>query len=64
MADITKISTKGQVVIPNELRKQLGISEGDTLQIEKVGKLLVLKKIELSSLAKELGGSNKRGGQK
>jgi len=62
VAEITKISTKGQVVIPNELRKQLGISEGDTLQIEKVGKLLVLKKIELSSLAKELN-KPKRGGR-
>lgn len=55
MVDITKISTKGQIVIPNELRRELGMQEGDTLQIERVGDLIVLKKIELTSLAKDLG---------
>jgi len=59
MVDVTKVSTKGQVVIPRELRKQLGLAEGDNLQIEKVGDLLVLKKITLESLEKELRGGKK-----
>lgn len=56
MAEITKISTKGQVVIPQEVRDALGIKPGDTLQLERVGDLVVLKKIKLTSLANELGG--------
>lgn len=56
MIDLTKISTKGQVVIPNEIRKKLNIDPGDTLQIEEVNGLIVLKRIELSSLKNELGG--------
>ena len=59
MGDITKVSSKGQVVIPREIREQLGLKEGDSLQIEKVGDLVVLKKIELDSLAKELRGEKK-----
>ena len=41
---ITKISSKGQIVIPNEMRKDL--SEGDKLVIIKNGKQLILKKME------------------
>ena len=60
MTDITKISTKGQVVIPNDIRKKLGLKGSDNLQIEQVGDLIVLKKVELESLSKELS----RGGRK
>lgn len=59
MAELTKISTKGQVVIPKEIREALGIKESDTIQVEKVGDLIVLKKVELQSLAKELRGERK-----
>jgi len=58
VAELTKISTKGQVVIPNGIRKRLKIDPGDTLQIEQVGDLIVLKKIELQPLKKQL----RRGG--
>lgn len=30
----TKVSTKGQVVIPSRLRRRLGILEGDPLDVE------------------------------
>lgn len=63
MADITKVSTKGQVVIPRELREALGLGEGDSLQVEKVGDLLVLKKIALGSLEEDLKKAT-RGGNK
>lgn len=59
MTEITRISSKGQVVIPRELRKKLGLGDGDSLQVEQVGDLLVLKKIELGSLADELRGEKK-----
>jgi len=54
MAEITKISTKGQVVIPNSIRRALKLAPGDTLQIEMVGDLVILKKIELKPLKAEL----------
>lgn len=34
---ITTISTKGQLVLPQELRDQLGWSEGDRVQVESDG---------------------------
>ena len=40
--NITKLSSKGQVVIPREMRK--GISEGETLVIIKSGRQIILKK--------------------
>ena len=30
----TRLSSKGQVVIPSQLRKSLGLSAGDTLRVE------------------------------
>jgi len=40
--DVTKMSSKGQVVIPNEMRK--GLKEGEKLVIIKSGKQLILKR--------------------
>ncbi len=59
MTDITKISSKGQIVVPRKLRKKLGLEDGASLQVEQVGDLLVLKKITLDSLEKELRGEKK-----
>ena len=64
MAEITKISTKGQVVIPREIREKLGISASDALQVEQVGDLIVLKKLDLTSLADQLSSDKKKGEQK
>ncbi len=41
---ITKISSKGQVVIPQEMRKHL--QEGDKLVVFKNGGQIILKKME------------------
>lgn len=54
MAKITQLSTKGQVVIPSDIREALGLAEGDALQIERVGDLIVLKRVTVPSLRKEL----------
>jgi AbrB family looped-hinge helix DNA binding protein len=59
MAEITKVSTKGQVVIPQEVRDALGIKPGDTLQVERVGDLLVIKRVELKDLGQELRNAAK-----
>ena len=42
--DITKISSKGQVVIPQEMRK--GLHEGEKLVIIKNGNQLILKSVK------------------
>jgi AbrB family looped-hinge helix DNA binding protein len=60
MTELTKVSTKGQVVIPQELRDALGLKPGDTLQLERVGDIIALKKVELASLKDEL----KKGGRR
>ena len=42
--EITKLSTKGQIVIPERLRK--GIEEGTPFIVTKKDDLIVLKKVE------------------
>jgi len=42
--DITKISSKGQVVIPLDMREDL--KEGEKLMIIKAGKQIILQKVE------------------
>ncbi len=50
---IIKVSSKGQIVIPAELRRLMGISEGDELYVFGKDDALVIKKIEKDSLEKE-----------
>lgn len=50
---IIKVSSKGQVVIPAELRRILDISEGDELYVFGKDDALVMKKIEKENLEKE-----------
>ena len=65
--EITKISSKGQVVIPLKMRNELGIKEGSTLAIDKMKDILILKKIDFdlvkqfkNSLADVKAGKIKR----
>ena len=45
--EITKISSKGQIVIPIKIRNKLGIDEGSVVAIEEVNGLAVIKKIDV-----------------
>jgi AbrB family looped-hinge helix DNA binding protein len=45
--EITKISSKGQVVIPSKIRLELGIEEGSVLGVEKMKDMIILKKIDV-----------------
>jgi|TARA_Y100000310_G_C20594550_1_gene769818 AbrB family looped-hinge helix DNA binding protein len=45
--EITKLSSKGQVVIPSKIRVELGIEEGSVLGVEKIKDMVILKKIDL-----------------
>ncbi len=65
--EITKISSKGQVVIPSKIRMGLGIEEGSVLGVEQMNDMVILKKIDLdlvkqfkNSLANVKAGKIKR----
>ena len=44
-ASTTKVSSKGQIVIPLSIRKKLGIREGERLLAIGLGDTIILKKI-------------------
>jgi AbrB family looped-hinge helix DNA binding protein len=39
----TKLSTKGQVVLPSQLRTRLGLQAGDDLEVELEGDRIILR---------------------
>lgn len=50
MVSITKISTKGQVVIPFEIREKLNLQEGSLLLISESEDSICMKRIELPKI--------------
>ena len=44
--EITKISSKGQVVIPAKIRDKLDISEGSIMAVDTANEMIVLKKVD------------------
>lgn len=44
--EITKISSKGQIVIPQKIRDELNMREGSVIAIEKMKDVIVMKKID------------------
>jgi len=44
--EITKISSKGQIVIPQKIRNELNIKEGSVLAIDKMKDMIMIKKID------------------
>jgi AbrB family looped-hinge helix DNA binding protein len=44
--EITKISSKGQVVIPLSVRRKLSIQDGEILAVSTENDLIVLKKVK------------------
>nr|MBI4157063.1 AbrB/MazE/SpoVT family DNA-binding domain-containing protein [Candidatus Woesearchaeota archaeon] len=48
--ELTRISEKGQVVIPSSLRKEMGIKKSDQFMIFGEGGTLILKKIETPAM--------------
>jgi AbrB family looped-hinge helix DNA binding protein len=45
--EITKISSKGQIVIPQKMRNELKMEEGSIIGIEKMKNIIVIKKIDI-----------------
>ena len=50
MVNITKISSKGQVVIPQEIREKMKLEEGNLFLISELDNSICLKKIEIPKL--------------
>jgi len=46
MAEIVKVTTKGQLTLPARIRKDLGISKDTYLLAEEVGEYVVLRRLE------------------
>lgn len=44
--EITRMSSKGQIVLPQNIREMLGLTEGEPLSVSLKDNLIVLKKIE------------------
>ena len=61
MLSATKMSTKGQIVIPKRLREALGLQPGDPLAMAVDGDRLVLRKITLDDLLQESKRNYKEG---
>jgi len=51
--EVVKVSTKGQVVIPKEIRDALGIRNGDYLVVMEKNGYIVMKKLSLEDVFKE-----------
>lgn len=47
--ELTKLSSKGQIVIPLHIREELGISEGETFAVMGKEDIIILRKIEITS---------------
>ncbi len=61
MADISTISTKGQVVIPAHIREELELEEGSQVVISKMNDFILLKKVNLPDPKAEFERLTKKG---
>lgn len=52
-ADVTVVSGKGQVVIPQSIRKKLGIGPKTKLLVYGYGDAVIMKKIEIPDVAED-----------
>ena len=58
--DVTKVSSKGQVVIPKEIRERLGILPGEKIIVMTRDEEIVLKKarrLSLEDLSEKIAGA-------
>lgn len=61
MPEVTKMTSKGQVVIPVEIRDELELSEGTQMVVSRMGDLVLMKKISITDPKKEFKELTKLG---
>jgi AbrB family looped-hinge helix DNA binding protein len=66
MTSITRLSSKGQIVIPSEIREKLNLEEGNLLIVSDRDNSICLKKLELPKIKlwKEATEPFRRAGKK
>ncbi|MCX6741758.1 MAG: AbrB/MazE/SpoVT family DNA-binding domain-containing protein [Candidatus Pacearchaeota archaeon] len=47
MTELTRISSKGQIVIPIKIRDQLSMNEGSIIAMDTTKDLIILKKVDV-----------------
>jgi len=52
LIEVTKLSSKGQVVLPQAIRKKLYLAEGTKFVVIGEGDTIILKKIEMPTLGR------------
>lgn len=52
--ELTRASSKGQIVIPTDVRKRLGIKEGSTFAVTSKKDMIVLKKLDTKMKPEDL----------
>ncbi len=52
--ELTRASSKGQIVIPTDIRKKLSIKEGSTFAVTSKKDMIVLKKLDTKIKADDL----------
>jgi len=52
--ELTKASSKGQIVIPGVVRKKLGIKRGSVFAVSAIKDMIVLKKLETGMKPEDL----------
>ena len=61
MSEITKVTSKGQVVIPSQIRKALNLKEGSALAVSSAGDMVLMRKMDVPDLRKEFEELTKSG---
>ncbi len=59
--ELTKVTSKGQVVIPSDIRKELKLNEGTPIVVVRSGDLVLMKKVHIPDPKKEFERLTKKG---
>jgi AbrB family looped-hinge helix DNA binding protein len=54
LPELTRVSSKGQVVIPFTIRRKFGIREGSVLTISAKNNMIAMKKLDIRMKAEDL----------
>ncbi len=61
MPELTKVTSKGQVVIPSGIRKELKLKEGSQLAVSNIGGLVLMRKVFIPDPKREFAALTKFG---
>ncbi len=61
MLELTKMTSKGQVVIPSDIRKELHLEEGTQMVVSTSGDLVLMKKVTITDPKQQFERLTKQG---